>query len=135
MTTPLDELTEAMARAFVRAAGAGIVADDDNWPHIVGRHRKMCAEHPGYTDARSLVHDAFRNARTALSALDALGLVIVPGSVLTALEGIERALRKDASKPTVAGDDITYHLDGQNMYVALNETRDALAAASPYMRT
>ena len=113
-TTPLEELTEAMARAFVREAGAVITADDDNWPHTVSSHRKMCAEYLGYGDARSLVHDAFRNARTALSALDALGLVIAPGEATDLM--FERGRR---------------HM----MFGTAGDVYAAMLAASPYKRT
>lgn len=67
MTQIPDELIEATARNIIRANGAAVVADDENWPSEVAHYREMCAKHKDYANWRSLIHDAFRNARAAIS--------------------------------------------------------------------
>jgi hypothetical protein len=67
-----EEAVEAAARAIVVGNGAEIIASDEHWPSYVERHRQMCAEWPDYEQGRSLITDAFRNARTALGAAAAL---------------------------------------------------------------
>ena len=67
MTTPLDELTEAMARAILIADGVKYVLVDAEWQADVRRYREMCAKHTDYESGRSMITDAFRRARVALA--------------------------------------------------------------------
>ena len=63
-----EERVEAAARAIV-ASTAPLIADDEHWPVAVWGYREMCGWYPDYADGHSLVTDAFRNARIALSAI------------------------------------------------------------------
>ena len=72
-------LIEKMARHFVHTRGAEIVASDEEWSQTVAHYHRMVAEYgASYSDARSLVNDAFRDARAALSAISAAGWAVVP---------------------------------------------------------
>lgn len=76
------DLEIAIARALVRSRGAALTADDDNWPREVARYRKMAAKHGEiYTACRSLITDAFRDARTVLAEIEAQGRAIFPVDV------------------------------------------------------
>ena len=72
-------LIEQMARYLVRERGAAVVASDEHWPETAAHYRRMVKEHgDDYASARSLVNDAFRDARAALSAISAAGWAVVP---------------------------------------------------------
>ncbi len=80
------ELVERIARHFVRARGAELIASDEKWPRAVSDYRAICAEWPNYTEVRSLINDAFRDADQALAAIHDAGMAVVerevPASIL-----------------------------------------------------
>jgi len=75
----MNDLETAIARALVRSRGAGLTADDGNWPQEVAHYRELAAKHGDlYTGARSLITDAFRDARACLAEIEQQGCAIVP---------------------------------------------------------
>ena len=107
MTTPLDELTEAMARAiYERVNGTGC------------RPWRSIDHKPSYRE----------QARAALSAIDALGLVVVPGEGAATVTMCKAAL------------DVVVCYDGprtedEAALLEIGPQWDAMLAASPYRRT
>ena len=98
LTDTERERVERVARAILRARGAAVVADTDWWETATDYYA-ACAKHPGYEDARSLVNDAFRDARAARAAADQWlpiesagdlehALLWVPSSIPSALTGV-----------------------------------------------
>lgn len=71
---------ESLARAFVRARNANLVASDEHWPREVERYRELCRKYPNYVDAYSLITDAFRDAEIAWAEIKSHGW-ITPGGL------------------------------------------------------
>lgn len=65
----MTEMIERVARALVVSRSANPAVIDQHWSTMVERHYEMCAEHPDYADGRSMITDAFRDARTALAEI------------------------------------------------------------------
>lgn len=64
-----DASVERVARHLIRKRGADIVASDIHWPDTASQYWRRVAEDQSYADARSLITDAFRDARQAIEAL------------------------------------------------------------------
>lgn len=64
----MSEMVERAARAIV-AWRSPFLASDEHWPRMADDYWSMCREYAGYADGRSLITDAFRDARAALEAL------------------------------------------------------------------
>jgi len=109
--TRSDELIEIVARDLLRAAGASLNANDDNWPGTVAHYRAMVAAYgENYEDARSLIHDAMRNARVAIQSYqkatggEPRGEANTPSSpdaVLELVEALERLMRAVENYPGI----------------------------------
>jgi hypothetical protein len=56
-------------------------------------------------------------------------LIAAAPEMFNALCSLERALRKDSRGKTICSDAVEYHLDGQEMYAAINLARAALTKA------
>ncbi len=80
---------EEIARAFVRARGADLLASDEHWPDVVKQYREMVAKYPDFRNVHSLYTDAFRDADTALIRLRELGYIT--DTCLTAIHAEEDA--------------------------------------------
>ncbi len=66
------DMVQIVARAILRSNGAAVTASDKHWPGTIAHYTKMAAEYgKDYTNGRSLVTDAMRNARAAIAAYEA----------------------------------------------------------------
>jgi len=61
-------MVERVARALAEARGGEAFFDDD-WTRMVADYQQMCRQHPRYIRGRSLIADAFREARAAIAVM------------------------------------------------------------------
>lgn len=65
----IDQALERAVKALLISRGAVLHANEC-WPETVEQYEAMCAKYPDYADSRSLVTDAFRDARAVMAAVD-----------------------------------------------------------------
>lgn len=83
---------EAAVKALLISRGAVLHANEC-WPETVEQYEAMCAKYPDYADSRSLVTDAFRDARAVLASISEqeVATLLVEGDVMRRLSANEVA--------------------------------------------
>lgn len=72
--TPDDQLLEIVARALMQERAPALAKNDEVWGEMVANHRMMATKFgSSYTEGRSLILDAFRDAQIAIETIRKCG--------------------------------------------------------------